>query len=233
MRIINPKGEFMSDISVTSLLDLEHTVARELFLAHTYPWEVLPEIQRYITALIDRLPPEKYCYLQKDVAIAKSAKVAENVTVLGPTIIGDKCELRSGAFIRGGVLIGKGVTIGNSCEIKNSIIFDGAQIPHFNYVGDSIIGYRAHLGAGVITSNLKSDKSHVYVKRGEDNIPTGLKKFGAIIGDEAEIGCNAVLNPGAIVGRSSIVYPLSSVRGTVPARSILKTGGVVVRQKNI
>lgn len=223
----------MSDISVSSLLDLEHTAARELFSDHTYPWEVLPQIRHYIISLIDTLPYERYCQLSDDVAIAKSVKLADNVTVLGPAVIGEDCELRSGAFIRGGVLIGEGVTIGNSCEIKNSIIFDLAQIPHFNYVGDSVIGYRAHLGAGVITSNLKSDKSLVCVKCGDENIPTGLKKFGAIIGDRAEIGCNTVLNPGSIIGRDSIVYPLSSVRGAVPSRSILKSGGVVVRREDI
>ena len=223
----------MSDITAASLLDLDHTAAKDLLLAHTYPWEVLPELKSYISKLIDTLPEGRYVRVKRDVAIAKSTKVAESVTVCGPAIIGAECELRSGAFIRGGVLIGDGVTIGNSCEIKNSIIFDGAQIPHFNYVGDSIIGYRSHLGAGVITSNLKSDKSQVCVKRENESIPTGLKKFGAIIGDEAEIGCNTVLNPGSIVGRASIVYPLSSVRGVVPSKSILKTGGVIVKRENI
>ena len=223
----------MQDITVSSLLDLEHTAARKLLSAHTYPWEVLPKIKSYIEGLIDSLPQSRYVRVTHNVMIAKSAKVAESVTLCGPTVIGEGCELRSGAFIRGGVLIGDDVTIGNSCEIKNSIIFDGAQIPHFNYVGDSIIGYRAHLGAGVITSNLKCDKSPVHIKLGDENIPTGLKKFGAVIGDRAEIGCNTVLNPGSIIGRDSIVYPLSSVRGTVPEGSILKNGGVVVPRENI
>lgn len=221
----------MSDITVTALLDLEHTASRKLLSAHAYPWEAIPEIRELIIKLLDTLPSDRYCRVRTDVAIARSAKVAENVTVQGPAIIGEECELRCGAFIRGGVLIGDGVTVGNSCEIKNSIIFDGAQIPHFNYVGDSIIGYRAHLGAGVITSNLKSDKSPVTVKDGDLEIPTGLKKLGAIIGDCAEIGCNTVLNPGSIIGRDSIVYPLSSVRGVVPPRSILKAGGVIVPRK--
>ena len=221
----------MTDISVASLLSTKHTAARELFEAHAYTWETLPEIHDCILKLIDRLPSERYVRLSDNVAIARSAKVSESATVCGPAIIGERCEIRTGAFIRGGVLIGDGVTVGNSCEIKNSIIFDGAQIPHFNYVGDSIIGYRAHLGAGVITSNLKCDKSLVCVKCGDENIPTGLKKFGAIIGDRAEIGCNTVLNPGSIIGRDSIVYPLSSVRGVVPSLSILKSGGVIVPRK--
>ena len=221
----------MSDISVNSLLDLEHTAARELFLSHTYPWEVLPEIRHCIAKLINELPYARYCQVSNDVMIAKSARLAENVTVIGPAIIGEECELRSGVFIRGGVLIGDGATVGNSCEIKNSIIFDGAQIPHFNYVGDSVIGYRAHLGAGVITSNLKSDKSLVTVRGADFELPTGLKKLGAIIGDRAEIGCNTVLNPGSIIGRDTIVYPLSSVRGVVPPRSILKGDGVIVPRK--
>ena len=218
----------MSDITTLDLLDVEHTTARELFMAHTYPWEVLPCARGFILFLLDTLPEDRYFRVSRDVAIARSAKLAENVTVYGPSVIGEECELRCGAFIRGGVLIGDGVTIGNSCEIKSSIIFDGAQIPHFNYVGDSIIGYRAHLGAGVITSNLKSDKSLVCVKGADVEIPTGLKKLGAVIGDRAEIGCNTVLNPGSVIGRDSIVYPLSSVRGVVPPRSILKSGGVTV-----
>lgn len=223
----------MSDITVSALLDIKHTAARKLFLSHTYPWEVLSEIRHCIAKLIDELPYARYCQVSNDVMIARSARLAENVTVVGPAIIGEECELRSGAFIRGGVLIGDGVTVGNSCEIKNSIIFDGAQIPHFNYVGDSIIGYRAHLGAGVITSNLKSDKSLVCVKGADFELPTGLKKLGAIIGDRAEIGCNTVLNPGSVIGRDSIVYPLSSVRGVIPPRSILKTGGVIVKRENL
>lgn len=223
----------MSDITASALLDLKHTLARELFLAHKYPWEVLPEIRDFIIMLTDSLPYEKYREVSRGVFIARNAKLAENVTVYGPAIIGEECELRSGALIRGGVLIGDGATVGNSCEVKNSIIFDGAQIPHFNYVGDSVIGYRAHLGAGVITSNLKSDKSPISVKCAGIEMPTGLKKFGAIIGDRAEIGCNTVLNPGSIVGRDSIVYPLSSVRGVVSSWSILKSGGVVVQRENI
>ena len=223
----------MQEIAIPALLNLEHTAARDLFLEYTYPWEVLPQISSYIRGIIDDLPYERYCMVRRDVAIAKSAKIADNVLVYGPAIIGEECELRSGAFIRGGVLVGSGAVIGNSCEIKNSIIFDEAQIPHFNYVGDSVIGYRAHLGAGVITSNLKSDKSQVYVKTECERIPTGLKKFGAIVGDRAEIGCNSVLNPGSIIGRDSIVYPLSSVRGAVPERSILKDGGVIVKRENL
>lgn len=223
----------MSDITVSALLDLEHTSARELFEAHTYPWEVLPEIRGFILRQIDMLPDERYLRIGRDVAIARSAKVAENVTVIGPAIIGEACEIRVGAYIRGGVLIGDGVTVGNSCEIKNSIIFDGAQIPHFNYVGDSVIGYRAHLGAGVITSNLKSDKTPVRVRGADLEILTNLKKLGAIVGDRAEIGCNTVLNPGSVIGRDSIVYPLLSVRGVVPPRSILKSGGIAVPRANI
>ncbi len=221
----------MSDVTVTALLDLEHTSARKLFLAHEYPWEVLPEIRDFILHLLDALPEGRYLRVARDVAIARSARIAESATVQGPAIIGEECELRCGAFVRGGVLIGDGATVGNSCEIKNSIIFDGAQIPHFNYVGDSVIGWRAHLGAGVITSNLKSDKSLVTVKDADFEIPTGLKKLGAIIGDRAEIGCNTVLNPGSVIGRDSIVYPLSSVRGVVPSQSIFKTGGVIVRRE--
>ena len=222
----------MPFFSAHELFDLDHTIAKELFLSCEYPWECLPKIRVYIQSLILKLPEDQY-EISEDIAVAKNVNIDENVSIYGPTIIGENCELRCGAYIRGGVIIGERATIGNSCEVKNSIIFDEAQIPHFNYVGDSVIGYKAHLGAGVITSNLKSDKSQVTIRCDGEETETGLKKFGALIGDRAEIGCSAVLNPGSIIGRDSIVYPLSSVRGVVPPESILKSGGVIVKRENL
>jgi len=212
----------MSDkIRTHDLFDLEHTLAHELLSACEYPWEALGRIGDTIKHIAKMLDPDIYEVLPGDVMIAKSASVSHNASITGPCIIGENTQIRPGAYIRGNVLIGKGVVIGNSTELKNCIIFDGAEVPHFNYVGDSILGYKAHMGAGAITSNVKGNKSNVVV-HGEREYPTGLRKLGAMLGDMAEIGCNAVLNPGTIIGRNTQVYPLSSVRGAVPANSIVK-----------
>jgi len=190
-----------------------------------YPWEILADINAVIAAIGDTLDPALYDHPAEGVWIAKSATVAPTAHVGAPCIIGEGTEVRHGAFIRGGALIGDGCVVGNSTELKNCILFDGVQVPHYNYVGDSVLGYRAHLGAGSITSNVKSDKSEVVVRCSESRIPTGRKKCGAMIGDFVEVGCNSVLNPGTVIGARSTVYPLSSVRGTVPPDSIFKSGG--------
>lgn len=197
---------------------------------YTYPWDLIPHLKNIIVTLSADLDPEDYHCPEEGVYISKKATVHQSATVIGPCIIMEGSELRPGAYIRGGVLIGRGCVIGNSCEIKNSAIFDGAQIPHFNYVGDSIIGYKAHLGAGAITSNQKSDKSSVTVLNFGQKTPTGLKKLGALVGDRAEIGCGCVLNPGTVIGRGATVYPLSSVRGFVEEKSIYKSDRLTVRK---
>lgn len=214
--------------TTTSLLDLKHTAAESLLESCRYPWEVLPKISGFIKQLGQSLPETEYDHPAEYVWIAKSAKVAPTASITGPCIIGPETEIRHCAFIRGNALVGKGAVVGNSTELKNVILFDEVQVPHFNYVGDSILGYRAHMGAGAITSNVKSDKKAVVVKNGDEMIETGLKKFGAILGDNVEVGCNSVLNPGSVVGRDSHIYPLSNVRGTVPANSIYKHRGEVV-----
>ncbi len=214
----------INDLTVKELFkNLDATIAKPLFENAVYPWEVLEHISHFIKEIISTLDTNLYD-VSGDTAIAKSAKIAPSASISSPCIIGEDTELRTGAFIRGSVIIGKGCVVGNSCEVKNSILFDVAQVPHFNYVGDSVLGYRAHMGAGAITSNVKLDKSDVVIQ----GIPTNRRKIGAIIGDMAEIGCNSVLNPGAIVGRESVVYPLSSVRGVVEKQTIYKSGESVV-----
>ena len=222
----------MITIKTTELYDLTHTLAAPLLAKYEYPWEALAGIKEFVIELGKTLSPEEYDSPAENVWIAKSAKIAPSATVNAPCIIGKDTELRTGAFIRGSVIVGEGCVVGNSCELKNAILFDSVQVPHFNYIGDSILGYRSHTGAGAITSNVKSDKTLVSVK-GENGtpIPTGLKKFGAMIGDFVEVGCNSVLNPGTIIGRNSNVYPLSSVRGTVPPNSIFKSQGNIVEKK--
>lgn len=211
----------MDKIRTTELFDLTHTRAAELLAACAYPWEALSAIGEAVLALGHALPPERYDHPQEDVWIARSARVAPTASITGPCVIGEETEVRPGAFIRGNVLVGDGAVVGNSTELKNCILFDGVQAPHYNYVGDSVLGYRAHMGAGSITSNVKGDKTNVVV-HGEREYPTGRKKFGAMLGDRAEIGCGSVLNPGTVIGRDSQVYPLSSVRGVVPERHICK-----------
>lgn len=196
-----------------------------------YPWELLPHLKSIITKIGAELPEEEYYSPSEGVYISVNATVHPSATILAPTVIMSGTELRTGAFIRGGVLVGRDCVIGNSCEIKNSVILDGAQIPHFNYVGDSIIGYRAHLGAGAVTSNVKSDKTEVTVLNFGNKTPTGLRKMGALVGDYAEIGCGCVLNPGTVIGRRTTVYPLSCVRGYVEENSIYKSQKTIVRKQ--
>ena len=218
-------------LTVSALLDLTHTAAGDFLAQFTYPWEALPKIGEAIRTIGATLSAEEYDCPRPGVWIAKTATVAPTAFIGDNTIIGPETEVRHGAFIRGNALVGAGVVVGNSVELKNVILFDKVQVPHYNYVGDSILGYRSHMGAGSITSNVKSDKTLVTVRCGEEKIETGLKKFGAILGDRVEVGCNSVLNPGTVIGRNSNVYPLSSVRGTVPAEHIFKGAGNVVAKR--
>lgn len=223
----------MSNIPKTiELIDLTHTKAEPLLSRYEYTWEVLAEISEFIYELGKTLPKEEYESPKEGIYISKSAKIAASAYIGAPCIIGENTEVRHCAYIRGAALIGDGVVIGNSVELKNCIICDGAQIPHYNYVGDSIIGYRAHMGAGSVTSNVKSDKSLITVRSGDEMLSTGRKKFGAVLGDHAEIGCGAVLNPGCIIGRRTSVYPKVSVRGVVPPDSIVKSENNTVRREN-
>lgn len=215
---------------ITDLLDLEHTIAAELFEGKTYAWEVLPEIKAFILKLGPTLPEAEFDHPAQDVWIAKDAKVFPSAYIGGPCIIDHEAEVRHCAFIRGSAIVGKGCVVGNSVELKNAVLFDKVQTPHYNYVGDSVLGYKAHMGAGSITSNVKSDKTLVVVK-GDVEIETGLKKFGAILGDNVEVGCNSVLNPGCVLGRRVSVYPTSSVRGVVPEGCIYKAAGEVTLRK--
>lgn len=213
------------------LLDLEHTIAAELFRDKTYPWEVLPEIKAFILKLGAALPEDEFDHPSEDVWIAKDAKVFPSAYIGGPCIIDHEAEVRHCAFIRGSAIVGKGCVVGNSVELKNVVLFDKVQTPHYNYVGDSVLGYKSHMGAGSITSNVKSDKTLVVVK-GDVEIATGLKKFGAILGDFVEVGCNSVLNPGSVIGRGTSIYPTSSVRGVVPEGCIYKSASEIVRREN-
>lgn len=212
------------------LLNLEHTIVKKYFDNYEYPWQILPNISNIIIELSKNLNKDEFNEVKENVWIHKTAKVFESAYINGPCIIGANTEVRHCAFIRGSALIGEGCVIGNSCEIKNAIIFDGAQVPHYNYVGDSILGYKAHMGAGSITSNLRSDKNLIKI-HGDQIIETGLKKMGAIIGDEAEIGCNAVLNPGCIIGRNAMVYPTSCVIGVVEENKIHTNTGKILPRK--
>lgn len=221
----------MKELTVNELYNLEETIAKDIFEGVTYPWEVLPKISGFIMELGEKLPKEEYDKVGDNVWIAKSAKVFTSAYIKGPAIIGKEAEVRHCAFIRGNAIVGEGAVVGNSTELKNVILFNKVQVPHYNYVGDSILGYKAHMGAGSITSNVKSDKKLVVVKTPEKNIETGIKKFGAMLGDEVEVGCGTVLNPGSIVGKQTNIYPLSSVRGCVPANSIYKKQGEVAEKK--
>ena len=221
----------MDNISVKAMYSLDKTIAAELFEGCTYPWEVLPKIKSFILSLGATLDPEKFEKSGDDVWIAKSATVFPSAYIAGPCIIDEEAEVRHCAFIRGSVIVGKGSVVGNSTEVKNAVIFDNVQVPHYNYVGDSVLGYRSHMGAGSITSNVKSDKTLVKVTVGGERIDTGLKKFGAMLGDFVEVGCGSVLNPGTVKGKNTNIYPLSSVRGTVPANSIYKKAGEVAEKR--
>ena len=213
--------------------DLDQTIAAQLFEQTTYPWEILPLIKDFVLEVGPTLSADEYDQVEEDVWIAKSATIAKTATINGPAIIGPDTEVRPGAFIRGNALIGAGCVVGNSTEIKNDILFNNVQVPHYNYVGDSILGYKSHMGAGSITSNVKSDKTLVVVKDrfNHENIETGLKKMGAMLGDYVEVGCNSVLNPGTVIGRHSNIYPLSRVRGVVPTHSIFKDIDNIVEKK--
>lgn len=215
---------------INDLYDLKETIAAQLFQGLTYPWEALPEIGEFIKTLGPTLPSDEYDKAGENVWIAKSAVVAPTASITGPCIIGKNAEVRHCAFIRGNAIVGEGAVVGNSTELKNVVLFNKVQVPHYNYVGDSILGYKAHMGAGSITSNVKSDKQLVVVKNGDERIETGLKKFGAMLGDNVEVGCGSILNPGTVVGKNTNIYPLSSVRGVVPAGSIYKNQAEIVEK---
>ena len=208
----------------TELFEENRTLAWPCFLAVENPWELIPRIKEIILAIGQGLDPALYKNPSEGIWIAKSASVAPTAAIGAPAIIGENTQIRHGAYIRGSVLVGEGCVIGNSVELKNCILFDKVQVPHFNYVGDSILGYKAHLGAGAITSNVKGDRTAVFIKNGDEIIPTNSRKLGAILGDYAEIGCNAVVNPGCIIGQRTIVYPTASVRGVIPSDSLVKAG---------
>ena len=214
-------------LHIEQLLDTSKTIAADLFSGLTFPWEALPNIASFICQLGATLSPEAYDQLAEDIWVSKTASVAPTAYLHGPLIICDNAEVRHCAFIRGSAIVGRGAVVGNSTELKNCILFDRAQVPHYNYIGDSILGYQAHLGAGAITSNLKSDRSLVTVRIEDEKLATELKKLGAIVGDNVEVGCNSVLNPGSVIGRNATVYPLSMVRGIVPAHSIYKKQGEI------
>ncbi|MCD7764096.1 MAG: UDP-N-acetylglucosamine pyrophosphorylase [Lachnospiraceae bacterium] len=220
----------MESAKIKNLYNLDETIAKDLFKGVEYPWEVLPKISAFILELGSTLPEEEYEKRGDDIWIAKSATVAPTAYIHGPAIIGKNAEVRHCAFIRGNAIVGEGAVVGNSTELKNVVLFNKVQVPHYNYVGDSILGYKAHMGAGSITSNVKSDKKLVIVKDGKERIETGLKKFGAMLGDEVEVGCGSVLNPGTVIGPHSNIYPLSSVREVVPANSIYKKRGEVAEK---
>ncbi len=221
----------MNNIRISELYDLTHTIAADYLKQFTYPWEALKGIGELIISLGNKLNPDEYNNPSENVWIHKTATVFPSAYIGSPCIIGANTEVRHCAFIRGSALVGDNCVIGNSVELKNVIIFDNVQTPHYNYVGDSILGYKSHMGAGSITSNVKSDKTNVVIKSDNESIETGIKKIGAMLGDFVEVGCNSVLNPGTIIGRNSNIYPTSCVRGVVPENSIWKTGGVVVTKK--
>lgn len=214
---------------IDRLFDLSHTIAAELFQGRTYPWEVLGDIGEFTLKLGGMLGDE-YEYREGNIWIAKDAKIAPTASITGPCIIDSGAEIRHCAYIRGKAIIGKGCVVGNSVEVKNAVIFDGAQVPHFNYVGDSVLGWRAHMGAGAVTSNIKSDKTNVTIMFGDARITTGLRKFGAMLGDGVEVGCNSVLCPGTVIGRDSTIYPLSRVRGFIAEGSIFKAPDNIVKK---
>ena len=221
----------MEECRIENLYNLEQTIAKDIFEGVTYPWEVLPKIEEFIKELGNTLSSEEYEKRGEDIWIAKTATIAPTAYIKGPAIIGKNAEIRHCAFIRGKAIVGEGAVVGNSTELKNVILFNKVQVPHYNYVGDSILGYKAHMGAGSITSNVKSDKKLVVVKNKEEKIETGLKKFGAMLGDNVEIGCGSVLNPGTVIGKNTNVYPLSSVRGVVPSNSIYKKQNEIVEKQ--
>lgn len=221
----------MEECNISNLYNLEQTIAKELLASLTYPWEALPKIEEFIMKLGNTLDLSKYDKVEENVWIAKTAKVAPTAYIKGPAIIGENAEIRHCAFIRGKAIVGEGAVVGNSTELKNVILFNKVQVPHYNYVGDSILGYKSHMGASSITSNVKSDKKLIVVKNGNEEIETGLKKFGAMLGDEVEVGCGSILNPGSVIGKNTNIYPLSSVRGVIPEKSIYKNQNEIVEKR--
>ena len=220
----------MADIRISALFEGGHSIAEPLLARFEYPWEVLPEISDFIKEIGKTLPAEEYTLIGENVWVAKDAKIAPTACISGPCIIDSGAEVRHCAYIRGSAIVGKGSVVGNSCELKNCILSDGVQVPHFNYVGDSVLGYKSHMGAGAVTSNVKSDKSLVVIKNEGEEIPTGRKKVGAMLGDLVEVGCNSVLCPGSVICKNSTVYPTSCVRGVVAQNSIYKKDGVTVKK---
>ena len=216
---------------IKNMYDLNETIAKDIFEGVTYPWEILPKISEFIVKLGETLPADEYDKVGENVWIAKDAKEFDSSYINGPVIIDHGAEVRHCAFIRGNAIVGKNCVVGNSTELKNVILFNNVQVPHYNYVGDSILGYKSHMGAGSITSNVKSDKTNVTIMIGDDKIETGLKKMGAMLGNNVEVGCNSVLNPGTVIGQQTNVYPLSMVRGYVPPKSIYKKRGEVVEKR--
>lgn len=222
----------VKDYTIDALFDTTQTIAAALFDGAVYPWEVLGRIGDFIRELGRSLPEERFEKAGEDIWIARSARIAGSASITGPCIIDEDAELRQCAFIRGNAIVGKHCVVGNSCELKNVVLFDCCEVPHFNYVGDSILGVHAHMGAGSITSNIKSDRTNVVIHDGTDTLATGLRKMGAMLGDYAEVGCNSVLNPGSVIGRNTTVYPLSMVRGCVPAEHIYKDSSeMIVKRK--
>ena len=221
----------MEQATIAALYTLDETIAKALFDGLTYPWEALPLIKDYIIKLGESLPEDRYEQVKEHVWIAKSANVYPTAYINGPAIIDEEAEVRHCAFIRGNAIVGKKAVVGNSTELKNVVLFNNVQVPHYNYVGDSILGYKSHMGAGSITSNVKSDKTLVVVQSREEQIETGLKKFGAMLGDQVEVGCNSVLNPGTVIGKETNIYPTSCVRGYIPARSIFKSPQDIVEKR--
>ena len=220
----------MEECKIVTMYDTDKTIAKELMESAEYPWEVLPKIKDFILKLGENLDPKVYEKRGDDIWVARNAVVAPTACLNGPLIIDENAEIRHCAFIRGNAIVGKNSVVGNSTELKNVVLFDNVQVPHYNYVGDSILGYKSHMGAGSITSNVKSDKTLVVVKSKEEQIETGLKKFGAMLGDFVEVGCNSVLNPGTVIGSHSNIYPTSCVRGVIPAQSIFKDKDHVVKK---
>ncbi len=220
----------MEECKICNLYSLDQTIARKLLESAVYPWEVLPKIKEFIIELGNQLNKDEYEQKGENIWIAKTAKVAPTAYINGPAIIGKDAEIRHCAFIRENAIIGEGAVVGNSTELKNVILFNKVQVPHYNYVGDSILGYKSHMGAGSITSNVKSDKKLVIVKNGDAKIETGLKKFGAMIGDNVEVGCGSILNPGSVIGKNTNIYPLSSVRGVIKENSIYKSQNEIVQK---
>ena len=218
-------------LTISDLFHLDDTIAASLFAGKTYPWEVLEGLSAYILQLGATLSPEEFDHPAEDVWIAKDAKVFPSAYLGGPCIIDHGAEIRHGAFIRGSAIVGKKAVVGNSVELKNVVLFDGVQVPHYNYVGDSVLGSHAHMGTGSITSNVKSDKTLVVICAGEERIPTGRKKVGAMLGDYVEVGCNSVLNPGTVIGPHSHIYPISSVRGTIPPHHIYKNEREIIAKR--